>query len=353
MITLPKSFDDWPLILEINFMLTLLFIVLAFLLLVSVLAMRMYKNRKESRRIIIQNAFIDLVNNYMFDEDFDKKTGLQTYKTMYSVSSYDKKISLTQILMLNENLKGESSHVVKELFFGLGLCTFLLEDLKSKGWHKKTRALYSFNKLDVKVPERLVVPLVNARRQEVSHQAMLYLISNSKEDPFAFFNSLDKPLTLWRQVGLETALKSYEGEIPNFSLWLGHKLPSVIIFCIKMIVDHNQFENVVFLQQLVNHDNPQVRRQAIISLTKMEVPDILPNLVINFPQEKLQIKLEILNAIAKLGSEQDLKTLLPYIQSKDSLLKMHYVSIARTLTPEILEVVTGPQTDTVPILQSS
>ncbi|HEA31381.1 MAG TPA: HEAT repeat domain-containing protein [Leeuwenhoekiella sp.] len=335
---LPQAFEDWTIILKINFILSVLFVTLALLLLGTVLYMRILKNRSEERKKTLEILLIDFVNNFLFDEEFDKSKNSVNFKNKHLKTPYDSKIAITQILLFNENLKGESSSLIKELFFGLGLYTFLLKDLKGNAWHKKARALFVFNKLSVEVPEPLVVSQLNSKREEARHQAILYFINSSENDPLSFLDKIDTPLTLWQQIGMENAMKAYSGEIPNFSKWLNHKQQSVVIFCIKMIVDHNQFENILSVQKLVNHPNARVRRQAIVSLRKMEIGEVLPVLIKNFPNEGPKIKQEILKNISKLGSEEELKMIAPHIHTKDRVLKIEYLKIARYFNPKLPKV---------------
>lgn len=329
----PKSFQDWPVILEINFKLAILFSILAIILLCTVLLLRIRKNKKEIRKEKLKLLIIDFINNFLFDEDFDKANGLKKFKNDHLKTTYDNHIAITQLLMYNNNLKGESSLLIKELFDGLDLYKFIIKDLKGRGWHKKARAIHVSSQLNIIVPEDMVLSQLNAKREETRHQTIMYLINASKNNPLAFLDKIDRPLTLWQQIGMETELRTYEGEMPDFSKWLDHKQPSVIIFCIKMIVDHNQFENILPLQKLVDHPNADIRCQAIISLRKMEIEEAIPLLIENFPKESFKIKIEIFKTIKSMGDENHLQALAPHIRVHDRALKIQYLKIARHFKP--------------------
>jgi len=338
----PKSFQDWPIILEINFKLTILFTVLAILLLATVMALRIIKNNKEKHKEYLEHLMIDFINNFLFDEEFDKASGLKLFKNKHLKTTYDNHIAISQLLMFNKNLKGESSLLIKELFDGLDLHRFLMQDLRGRRWHKKARAIHISSQLKVAVPEKLIMSQINAKREETRHQAIMYLIKTSKKNPLAFLDKIDRPLTLWQQIGMETELRDYEGEIPDFSKWLDHEQPSVITFGIKMVVDHNQFENILSLQQLINHPNAEVRYQAIVSLRKMEVEEAIPLIIKKFPEENLRIKIEILNTVRKIGTEDQLKVIAPYINVNDRALKIQYLKVARHFKPKFPMVRKAP-----------
>jgi hypothetical protein len=66
----------------------------------------------------------------------------------------------------------------------------------------------------------------------------------------------------------------------------------------------------------------------------MEIGEVLPLLIKNFPHEGLKIKQEIIKTIAKLGSEEELKAIAPHIRTKDRVLKIEYLKIARYFNPK-------------------
>ncbi len=332
---LPTSFKDWPFILEINFVLGISFLMIAFMLLCVVFYLRIHKNMRNKRKEKLEALLLEFINNYLFNDEFDKPKGIMEFGARHLKSGYDRKIALKQLLIFDENLKGESSALIKELFFGLGLYNFLISDLTKNAWYNKARALFVFCHMDVKIPEELVEPLINSKRNEVRQQAILYLLHRSTDNPFDFLDKVDRGLTLWQQIYMEDSLKNYPGEIPDFSKWLDHKIPSVVIFCLKMIVDYNQFENTPVMLKLLDHQDSGVRQQAIISLRKMEVYEMLPILINNFPHESIALKQEILKTIREIGSEKELKLVAPSINSKDRILKIDYLKIARHFNPKI------------------
>jgi hypothetical protein len=332
---LPTSFKDWPFILEINFVLGICFLMMALMLLCVVFYLRIHKNMRNTRKEKLEILLLDFINNYLFNDEFDKAKGMVEFGTRHLKSGYDRKIALKQLLVFDENLKGESSALIKELFFGLGLYNFLISDLSKAAWYNKARALFVFSHLDVKIPEEMVEPLINSKRNEVRQQAILYLLNRRTDDPLGFLDKIDRALTLWQQVYMENSLKDYPGEMPDFSKWLDHKIASVVVFCLKMIADHNQFENTPAMLKLIDHADPGVRQQAIISLRKMEVLEMLPILIANFPRESIALKQEILKTIREIGSEKELKLVAHSINTEDRALKIDYLKIARYFNPKI------------------
>ena len=333
--TLYFNLEDWSLILKINLILSLIFSCIALFFVSLVLYLRILKNIKESHRKHLEARFIDIVNAFLFDETINKSKALGDFKYSYIKSSYDHKILIKQILIFDENLKGESSLLIKEIFYGLGLYKFLLEDLQGYRWYYKARAMFAFSKLGIEVPENYVYPLLQSKRVELRQHAILYFLNTSKTDPLVFLDNLEGRLTLWQQVLIENSLKSFEVEIPDFARWLDHHEDSIVVFCIKMILSFNQFQNIPLLVDCLDHDAEEVRYQAIQSLQTMEVSEALQLMLTHFPEETAQNKRSILYAIKKMGTYKDLQTLVPHIHKEDENLQVDFYKISRCFEDQI------------------
>jgi len=329
-----NELENWPYILKVNLALSIIFLLLTLLFIAVVLFLRIRKNYKEAYRAKFELNLINFFNHFLFDEDFEKAPELGDFKFKYLRTSYDYKLTIKQILIFDENLKGESSEAIKELFYSLGLYQFLLKDLKKKVWHKQARALYAFSKLGITVPRELVEPLIKSKRIEIRQQAMLYFLNTSKENPLGFLDHLESDLTLWQQVFIENSLINFDLEVPDFARWFHHEKNSVVVFCIKMMVSFNQFQNIPLLIDALDHTNAAVRAQAINSLKIMEVSDSLQLMTANFPYETPENKSAILYAIAKIGTSKDLHTLVGYIAKEEENLQIDFYKIASSLQEE-------------------
>ncbi|WP_251806614.1 hypothetical protein [Arenibacter sp. H213] len=314
-------------------MMTLIFFTLALLLISLILYLRVHKNIQNRRKEKLDILLIDFINNYLFNEDFNKSTEIEVFKTKHLKTPLDNQIATHQILVFAENLKGESSAVIKEIFHGFGLYQILISDLKKKAWYKQAKALYVSYQLDLEIPIPLVDSLINAKNNDLRQQAFLYFLHRSTDKPLEFLDKVKTPLTLWQQIHIENGLKSFEGETPDFSRWLYHEITTVVMFCMKMVAEYNQYQHIPILLQFLNHENHEIRQQAIISLRKMEVPKMMSILIENFPEESIQIKQEILITIGEIGTEEHLKSVAPFIQQEESILKVEYLKMVRYFNP--------------------
>ncbi|MDX1363305.1 HEAT repeat domain-containing protein [Arenibacter latericius] len=329
----PPYIIDLPSLLEINLVMSLVFFILAISLISLILYLRVHKNFRNQRKDKLEVLLIDFINNYLFNEDFDKPNEINRFIKNQLKTTLDKKVATKQLLVYAENLKGESSAVIKEIFYGFGLYNFLIQDLTQKEWYRQARALNVAYQLDMDIPMDLVDSFINAKNKEVRQQAFLYLIHRSTDNPLGFLDKVTTPLTLWEQIHIENGLKTYEGVPPDFSRWLYHKLTSVVVFNLKMIADYNQYQHIPILLKFLNHKDLEIRLQTIISLRKMEAPEMIPILVENFSKENPQIKKEILITLGEIGLEEQLKSVAPFILQEELDLRVSYLKIARHLNP--------------------
>ena len=327
--------EDWPIILKINLFLSLFFLTLTLLFIALVIYLRIRKNSREYYRVKFDFKLIDFFNHFLFEDTFNRSAALGDFKFRNLKTAYDQKLAIKQVLIFDENLKGESSEAIKELFYGLGLYTYLLGDLRQKAWYKQARALYAFSKLGIKVPEALVTPLLHSDRTELRQQAMLYFLNTSQENPLAFLDHLDRELSLWQQVFIENSLINFDLEVPDFGRWFNHHKSSVVVFSIKMVVSFNQYQNIPLLIDALDHTDEAVRAQAINSLKIMEVTDSLQLMSANFPYESPSNKRAILYAIEKIGTARDLRTLVSEIGKEEENLQIDYYKIASGFENEI------------------
>ncbi|MEH6405739.1 MAG: hypothetical protein V7767_00515 [Leeuwenhoekiella sp.] len=329
-------FEQAPWILRLNFILSLCFLFITLAMVGFMLYLRLHKNVRARRKKFLDTILIEFVNSYLFDEDFDKKAQTEKINQKHLKTDFDRKMAIKQILMFNENLKGESTLAIKELFINLNLYQLVLRDLKNRNWHKKARALFVFSQLSVEVPTKIVEPLLNDKKGEVRQQALLYFLKLSVNNPLGFLDKIKRPLTRWQQIYIENGLKYAENiVVPDFSKWLNHNLDSVVSFCIRMIAEFNQFENIDKLMPFIAHEKEEVKLEAINSLCRMEDISLIPILISRFDKESIAVKSEILKVIKSIGSYEDLKILSNSMNKEKWNIKIEYHRVACHFKPEL------------------
>ncbi|MCL6218849.1 HEAT repeat domain-containing protein [Zunongwangia pacifica] len=327
--------DDLPFVIEANIVMTFIFFVFAVFFVGFIILLRIFKNfrnkKKEEQRLLLE----DILNAYLFDEEFDKERELQKFKDEHLNKPLEIKIAIKEILLFHSNIKGESATQLRELFLQWELDEFCKKQLANSAWYSKSRALFSLSEMLIKVELENIKPLLNHKQDEVRQQAQLYFIKLAEDNPLEFLDHIDKPLTLWEEIFIEDALKNeYHGPMPDYSNWLHSVQNSVVDFAIRMIAKFNQFENISELLPLLEHSCEQVRRETIRSLCALEHYEVIDTLISQFEEETNLVKKTILDAIEHLGSYNDLMMLKDKIQDNEWDLKIKYYGIAQYFLPE-------------------
>ncbi|TRZ44338.1 HEAT repeat domain-containing protein [Robertkochia solimangrovi] len=314
-----------------NLLFACIFFVASLLFTIAIILLRLFKNRRENAKKIYQDQIGDFINECLFNEEFDIEAEAERFRAEWLKTNLRRKIAIRQILIFNENLKGESEKQVKRLFYLLRLDQFVFEILKKSAWHQQSRALYVMSELKVLKPA-LVAPFLHSKIHGVREQAIYYFLKTSDSDPLRFFENLTVELTLWEQLYIQDSLQNvYQGKIPDFSQWLEHPLLSVRLFAIRMIREFSQFENIATLIPMLNHRDPLVRKETIKTLCRLNFEKLPSILLAQFQKEEENVKLEIINAIRSLGTLAMLQDLRSNIKEDENRIALKLLKAEKKL----------------------
>ncbi|WP_108425317.1 HEAT repeat domain-containing protein [Flagellimonas amoyensis] len=309
--------QDWPWPLKVNAFFAILFFFLVAITILSLVFLRVYKNRRERNKRHYWDQIDTFLNNGLFDDTFDLAKETQRFKASHLVTPLQKKVAIREILVYNENLKGESSEILKNLFHDLGLDEFTISSLTDGKWYDKAKAIYVLSELQVKKAKTVALYL-NDKHETVRAQAIYYYIKTADKNPLGFFGKLKKELTLWELIQLEDCLKFvYQGPVPDFSKWLDHQLNTVLVFSIRMIQQFDQYEHMERLVPFLDHQDERVRAEAIKSLRKLHFEGLLDVVVPRFLTESRLVKKEIIKTVETHGDLELLRGLRPALSIKE------------------------------------
>lgn len=326
--------DYLPPVMEINVIVSFIFLLLIILFVGLIVFLRFYKNkrniRKEKQRLLLE----DFLNSYLFDEEFDAEKAIFNFKHTHLSHSLEKKIAAREILLYNSNLKGETSAKLQYLFRKWELDSFSKQQLHKPKWYLKSRALFSLSEMLIEVDSRLLPPLLNHKKDEVRQQAQLYIIKTANDNPLDYFSQLKHPLTLWEEIFIEDALKNeYHGPIPDFSKWL-YSSKGFTTFAIRMIARFNQYENIPKLLPFLHHSSSYVVCAVLKTLAKLEYFAILPMLNKMFETSDYDVKKTILEVVEHFEDTELLTDLKTKISVHDWNLNLKFYTIAQNLLPD-------------------
>jgi HEAT repeat protein len=164
-------------------------------------------------------------------------------------------------------------------------------------WPVKAKGIKELAQMNITSENHLFVKYLNSRNDILGLEAQLAWIRLNPDDPLKFYDDPKIQLTDWGQVNSLIAFKKI-GKIPDFGKWIESKTRIVVIFALKMTGILKEFQNELLVQQRLYDSDPEIRREAVIALGRLELSSSNPNLRQIYPRENLSNKAEILRALS-------------------------------------------------------
>jgi HEAT repeat protein len=215
----------------------------------------------------------------------------------------EKQLLIEEIMKLYPNLSGEIGNRMRELYIGSGLRNESAAKLQSLDWKVRAEGFRELAVLNVPVAIEEIERCLNSNNLVLRTEARLALIRLDRDDPWCFLSRMKKPFTEWEQLQVFELLKSGGVLIPDFGRWLDASNESVVIFCTRMTRAFSQDQSYRKLIPLLYHENPEIRKEVVLTLGHFQKPESLPLLIERYGIENQENKIQVIHAIAKIPGE--------------------------------------------------
>jgi len=308
-------FQGYPVFIQIALVMIVISVALFLLGNASLAIDRMrasYRKSRESTATAIITA--ELVGGLMSEEDqsdneFDKF--VNRIKTLTAKSSFFKQVVIDQIIYYHRNFTDSTEHVLDKLFSKLELADSAVRKLKSKSWVRKAKGMREMQEMK---PEnsvgKWIDPLLNDPNDDLRIEAQATFLSLNSDDPFAFLSSATEELLPWHQIILfEIVVNTPDLPIPDLRDLLQSKNDSVVSFCIKLAAYYQQLEVIPELISLLDHEDQNMRIDALDVLGKLNAEEAEPVMIRKFPLEDLKVQIKALESVGEIKSGRQLEFL--------------------------------------------
>ena len=106
-----------------------------------------------------------------------------------------RKIIITILYDLMNEVSGEMSDSIKILYFKTGLYNYALARLENKNWHIIAKGIGELTRFKIEEAHDLVKPFIKHPRLEVRKETQLYLVNMFRFNGLSFLNELKTPLS--------------------------------------------------------------------------------------------------------------------------------------------------------------
>lgn len=209
-----------------------------------------------------------------------------------------------ELIFYHRNLTDATGQLMYLLFKRLHLTEGALQKLKKGAWNIKAKGLREIQEMPP-ATENLnqIMPFLNSPNNDLRIEAQAAYLKLSKDTPFAFLDDVKYDLLPWHQIILlDVIANDNELPIPSFKIWLKSPNSTVITFCIKLILEYQQFDAIQELIGLLKHPIEQVKLDAIEALGKLYAEEAEPKLIDLYASSNVVTKKRIVEAISTINT---------------------------------------------------
>ncbi len=260
------------------------------------------------------------LNNYLF---FMESLGQVTHKDFKRVIKEFSKIKrlkldnklvrqlfIDQLIYFRQNFTAATSALLRKLYQSLGLKDSSIYKLKAGAWEIKAQGIAELRGMASIIDAADILPYTKSSNADLRVEAQAAYIGLNHADPFNFLADTTETLVEWHQIVLFDAIaKNEDIIIPSFTTWLNSPNSSVVIFCLKLIVQYDQFDAIPDLIKLLDHHDVKVQNCAIDGLGKLRAITAEQAIIDHYDGFFGSCKLEALKALGNIGSKNSLEFL--------------------------------------------
>lgn len=285
------------------FWLIFAFLFLAVVFLIMTLLSRIAKD-KDNRFLTDLSQFYEermLVLLYESDAQFQEPLVKQIQEKLKT--RFQKQALTDMMVRLGKGLNGTLSSRLQDLFRLLGLHLYSIEKLKAANWSIQSSGISELREMHIVESVPAIRKLINHKNTLVRSHAQLALLElESDQDRLSVFEQITNPISTWDQLRLHESLKSRNGDkIESFARLFHLPNKTVSLFAIRMSAYFGCSRDIPMLQELTHHEDAEIRKEAILALTRLGDYLMQEALASQFDTENDEIKSAILEYLSYTG----------------------------------------------------
>ncbi|MFV5702088.1 HEAT repeat domain-containing protein [Flavobacterium sp. XS2P12] len=251
------------------------------------------------------------------------------------VEPFKRKIVISTLLKLKNEISGEMAESIQKLYFQTGLIDYTLPKLRSKKWYSLAKGIRELRQFQVKEAHDEVIIYINHPKREVRKEMQLYMVNLFYFEGLDFLNVLETPLSEWDQIQLLEVLQRFDNQkIPDIKPWLKSSNDSVVVFALKLAKIYNQFEAKDELINMLEHKNKDIRIDVIFVLSHLivlEAKEVLKN---NFDMRSQEEQIAFFKMMENLYENSDEPFLLEHIHNENFEIKLSALKILKVINSD-------------------
>ncbi|MGM5469423.1 hypothetical protein ACS386_04025 [Flavobacteriaceae bacterium LMO-SS05] len=268
-------FTDSPFVIQLALTLIAVLVSSIAVLVVYLKIIRGYLRSKEQETERLKSEYEALLIEYLYCNTEKEEINAQQEAIVLKIKKAiqlkpQRKIVVSILYHLMDQVSGEMSASIRDLYHKTGLIDDALSRLHSKKWYIIAKGIGELSRFEIKEGLNHVLKFVKHPRREVRKQAHLYLVNLYHFEGLSFLKDIKTPISEWDQIQLLEILQKFEDQqICDIKPWLKSSNDTVVQFALKLAVVYNQFEAKDTLMELLSHRAMPIRVQTIEVLTHL------------------------------------------------------------------------------------
>lgn len=320
------------------------FFIIIILLTIYLKYLRNHLRVKEKIEAKYQKDYETYLVTYLYagndDQTFSSEQQLIINELKECVADpFKRKIILSTLLKLRNEISGEMGESIDQLFIKLGLLRYSLVKLRNKKWDVIASGIKELTQFKIRSVHKIIMNNINHPRREVRKEMQIYLVYLYAFKGLDFLNVLETTLSEWDQIQLLEVLQlNNDTQIADIRPWLKSSNDSVVNFTLKLAKVYNQFEVKEELIELINHESEDVRINVISALSHLHVLEAKNILKNNFNKRSDDEQIAFLKMMENVYEYDDKSFLLEHIHHQNFEIKLIVSEILKNINFEKFEL---------------
>jgi len=275
----------YPMIIQIAIFFIFFNTILGLFLFFYMIRVRRKKRKMDERIEKIQSKtedlFLDIliseenISNYEIIEKFETEVEKFTPKSIETIA-----LALENLVLKNRTLRLSKNFI--PIIDSFDLLNHLEDSMNAYNTKKRLNVFQTLSNLELTVSDSKILPHTYSKDKSIKRGSRSSYLAVSKNDPFKFFETnRESDLNEWDQISLMQQFEIHHKEnLPDFSQWIKYtKQKSQIIFFVRMTAHFKQTNSVDTIAELLNNDDHDIRREAILAMGTLNYSTIEPKLL--------------------------------------------------------------------------
>lgn len=303
---------------------SLSFISIFFITIITVFILRSVKISKERGLFKFKQEIEQEIANYLFS-DFESFESMlnedQKFRKRYLLivrKKYLRYALIDVLINLHKSFSGEYAVKIEKLYVELQLYIDSGKKLNNPYWHIKAKGISEISNMRYTPLYNDVYKFINADHALLRNEAQMAALVFKGAGGLTFLDNYSFIVSEWQQICLMDILLKSEKQIMINNAWLQSQNTSVVLLALKIIRAYKIPDHYIELCGLLEHDNEKIVTETIITIGEIQEVKAKVILIKLFDTFNSVQKTESLKALIHIATDEDFPFLTSLLYFPDN-----------------------------------